>query len=493
MKNVLRFTGKFLLCGAVLLFIPVNMYLININELFAFLFSVCWIVFWAFIIREKKKALNVIMGIWAVVLVVLMFAATELNAYWNTQIRRIGGFRDSLEGNTVLTRSQALEDYDFAMKYLNRIHPLAYGGLPEDVSERAAQVRDDIKNRDGITVRELAIELEQIFSMLGDGHTHVDENIPDRHYMKYIYAHNTGGYTLAGINGISLEDLFEQCRNRLSYETVSYGMKNLKAYCSTLEGLDFIGVDINSPVTYNYVSEDGEKDDVTVTAEDFLSTAEYIDYIKETTGDDLSEKEEKDFVYYDIDEDLSLAVLTVDSCDYNSFYRKTLKEMFDEVDEKGISTVVVDLRNNGGGSSMVADEFIHYLDVPSYRTWASDVRYNFFVVPYKSSVMSNNRKGPGFSGDVYILTSVFTYSAAMDFAMLIQDNGLGTIVGEPSGNLPHSYGDVACFSLPNSGLYMQVSRKTWYRVDTSKEYLPVIPDIECDPAEALETVEEMLR
>ena len=76
----------------------------------------------------------------------------------------------------------------------------------------------------------------------------------------------------------------------------------------------------------------------------------------------------------------------------------------------------------------------------------------------------------------------------MDFAMMIQDNGLGKIVGEPSGNLPASYGEVASFKLPESGLYMQLSSCKWHRVDETKEGLQIIPDIPCNPDDAIDVI-----
>jgi len=106
--------------------------------------------------------------------------------------------------------------------------------------------------------------------------------------MKYIYQHNTDGYTVGGINGIPLEDLLSMCRDRLSFETESYAMRLLRSHISTLEGLDYLGVDVTGKITYNYVSEDGRTDEVTVTAKDFLPMDEYIDYISANCGYDPS-------------------------------------------------------------------------------------------------------------------------------------------------------------------------------------------------------------
>ncbi|MCX4287574.1 MAG: S41 family peptidase [Clostridia bacterium] len=57
-----------------------------------------------------------------------------------------------------------------------------------------------------------------------------------------------------------------------------------------------------------------------------------------------------------------------------------------------------------------------------------------------------------------------SFSAAKDFAMLIQDNRLGKVVGEPSANAVNGYGEVTYFYLPNTGLYVQISTKKWYGI-----------------------------
>ena len=156
-----------------------------------------------------------------------------------------------------------------------------------------------------------------------------------------------------------------------------------------------------------------------------------------------------------------IAILTLDSCINNEEYKDCLNKMFSEIKENGIHNVAVDLRNNHGGNSSVANEFLKYINIDTYKTWGCVWRLGIFQIKSDTATLENNQYANlTFDGNLYILTSVSTFSAAMDFAMLVKDNYLGTIIGEASGNAPNSYGDIAYFILPNSGIYMQISTKT---------------------------------
>ncbi|NLA46186.1 MAG: hypothetical protein GX866_01420 [Firmicutes bacterium] len=85
-----------------------------------------------------------------------------------------------------------------------------------------------------------------------------------------------------------------------------------------------------------------------------------------------------------------------------------------------------------------------------------------------------------------MLTSTDSFSAAMDFATLLSDNGLCTVVGEIPGNMPSSYGDVLYFQTPNALLAFTVSYKYFMRPDESKSNLPLLPDVQISANDALE-------
>ena len=105
----------------------------------------------------------------------------------------------------------------------------------------------------------------------------------------------------------------------------------------------------------------------------------------------------------------------------------------------------------------------------------------------------NQKYDTNFQGNVYILTDTKTYSAAMDFAMLIQDNNLGKIIGEPSSNKPESYGDILNFQLPNSKLVISISYKKWCRIDQSKKDLLIEPDFPCDGKESISELYKIIK
>lgn len=62
--------------------------------------------------------------------------------------------------------------------------------------------------------------------------------------------------------------------------------------------------------------------------------------------------EAKNFVYYDIDEEKNLAILTLTACNYQQVYIDCVSQMFAEVKQMKIKNVAVDLRGNGGGNSL---------------------------------------------------------------------------------------------------------------------------------------------
>lgn len=138
---------------------------------------------------------------------------------------------------------------------------------------------------------------------------------------------------------------------------------------------------------------------------------------------------------------------------------------------------------------MVANELIRYLNVQQYRYGGNEWRLGPFEIKNKAQTVANRRYADvPYYGKLYVLTSVRSFSAAVDFAMLVKDNRLGTLIGEAPGNLPDSYGDAAFFALPRSNIFMQISTKTFHRVDGEAAGRSVEPDIPCAAVDAEEAL-----
>ena len=515
-KRVALFVIFILLHILILGLIPLGLFCMSISEIPAIILAVLWIAaLWAVrIILDKKHpsehrkcfwAGNIGLMVLDVAILFLIIFCTIYNPFWNSQtFVNYWGEPDS--GNTTLTKEEALEDYEFAMKYLERLHPLAIHGLSSEIITQADEVKRHIESMDSIRGYELSRELESIFARMHDGHTGVMYRFAEPHIMKHRYEREKNKDSLVGINGISLNDILHQNPYLFSYEIESWAIVQIKDRAFMLEGLKYLGFDTTGTITYNYVTADGTQDNDTVTEKDFLLEEAYLKYEESITGDDLHKdnSEDNNFVSYELDIPRSLAILKLDQCNNNKQYKNTLAEMFEKVHELDIQNVAVDLRKNGGGDTTVVHEFINYLNVDSFKIYTVEPRkefklfWSFFmdVLNYfgsgANSSDSDKKKDYDFAGNVYILTSPNTFSAAMDFTVIIQDNKIGKVIGEIPGNMPKSYGDVSCFTLPNSGLSMHVPSRAFYRPDKTKADLPLIPDIECKASDALDQLKALI-
>ena len=180
----------------------------------------------------------------------------------------------------------------------------------------------------------------------------------------------------------------------------------------------------------------------------------------------------------------------VDRCAVDETYREALDAFFTAVREAKVARIAVDLRANAGGNSGVVDEFLRYLDVESYASFSGDVRWSAAALqqrkgagqvrfePATANRRRNARVETPFAGELFVLTGPGTFSSGNWFATIVQDNRLGKVVGEPTGNAPSSHGDILSFTLPNSGLAYTVSFKRWIRPDPARDPASCIePDV----------------
>lgn len=465
--------------------IPANLYLITMPEWISLIFDILaagsLVVFF---LKGKGKWLSKsILSILLILTIGISLFGTYCNPYWNSYNFRSFPYSESYD--TVLTYEQAKADLDYCLYYVKKDHPLFMNGVPAEVRQRYEKAIEELQQAEQIDVTLVWQKCQNILSVLGDGHTcsYPNSYYGNEHYLKYIKTRRDAGDTLAAVNGMELGQLLEEKSDLYCYEVESWGILQLKSELSTLEGLDFLGIPIESGITYTYESPEGVRDTVTYYESDFVTYEEYIELNQiEDTSD-----EEASFVSYTIDPERSLAVLTLDECNYNNEYCRCLQDMFTEVKEQGIAYVAVDIRDNGGGNSMVVNEFIRYLDVDTYQVDTCNWRLGIFYPASGSGINQNQRYTDlTFNGRVYVLTSSGSFSSAMMFAEYVKDNQLGILIGEAPGNTPSGYGDVAIFRLPNSGLYVQVSTKEFFRADRETDDILVEPDIACDAEEALE-------
>lgn len=436
-----------------------------------------------FVKGQSGKIAKVLACIFAVFSMLISILGTYCNPYWNGIMFRTNTNYYSREYNYELSSAEAVEDLEYAMKYLKKLHPELYKEVPETISSQFESVKAKLEERNSITVNELAKEIESIFSILRDGHTYVRGNYEDRRLMKYYRQWISEGYEITAVNGISIEELLEKYSEYYSFEVSSWQWEWLSDDIVTVAGINYLGFDIDEGVEYTLTSEDGVTRTEICYLEDFLPWNEYARFNNIVDEETVEES----FVRYEIDAESSLAILYLDECTYNSEYIDCVREMFEVVRNNDIKNVAVDLRYNGGGSDLVVSEFFRYLDIDSYKIVSMGWRLGFIYLNLGSGISENEKyEELLFDGDVYLLTSTGTFSSAMMFAEYVKDNNLGIIIGEAPGNNPNGCGEIVYFKLPNSKIFMQISTKRFYRADKESADELVFPDIECSSDIAME-------
>ena len=464
-----------------------NLLLFHTREWVTLLFAVLTVAaFLLFVVKGNgKKRSQILLGAFMVFTVFLTLAGTFCNPYWNSVMFKHSGNTKAFDSD--LSYSEAETDLAFVMHYLKKVHPLFLDGVPEEVSVEYKKALEDLQKAEHIDVTLLNRKLQNILSVLQEGHTCSYAVYETEHYMKYIQQTKENGETLVAVNGMELLKLLEEKSDLYSYEVESWGMRQLKQDLSTLEGLAFLDIPVAEGVSYTFEDSNGNQRVIICYKADYVTYEEYASLYE------LEEAEEEPFVSYEINTEHNLAVLTLTECHYNDTYKNALRDMFTEVAENGIANVAVDIRNNGGGNSLVIDEFLHYLDIDTYKTDTYNWRLGMFNLPMGKGIMENKKYTElTFNGNVYVLTSSGTFSSAMMFAEYIKDNHLGMIIGEAPGNIPSGYGDITIFQLPESGLYMNVSTKKFFRADKESDDFLVSPDMECNAEEAFEYLYEAL-
>ncbi len=372
-----------------------------------------------------------------------------------------------------LTEAGMHADVDYLVRTLLEVHPLTVEGFDPQQEAVIAQVRQQV--RETGTSTEFLLLISQIAAALGDGHTAFRLQFRDRRVpldlvwlADGLYVLRSRGQARAGERVV-----------RIGSMTEAEILASLRKYISADNdhALRVMGERLLMQETMlrtlGLLEADGT---VPVTLEGTEGVREVRMGLTEVPSSPPVLRPGRPWIGWEIEPEHGLGILHLDRCDPNREYDQVLQEFFTALAEGGVENIVVDLRYNPGGNSQVVNRFLRYLAVDTYRSFGMTIRYSQAASKqrgykqisgqdsYPPLVLPNQKiEGLTFSGSIYVLISPRTFSSAVLFATVLADNGLATLVGEPTGNAPSSPGDILTFRLPHSGYSFTVSRKLFLR------------------------------
>ena len=185
-------------------------------------------------------------------------------------------------------------------------------------------------------------------------------------------------------------------------------------------------------------------------------------------------------------EDNSIGLLTMNGMADQNRFRKFAESTFQRLHEQQCQNLVIDMRNNGGGSSAIGDELFAYLSSRPYVEGKMHVKISQPIVRWYQSqrqghplfdLIVNGKPGSfatveapktvprevrfPFSGSCYLITGRKTYSSGHMFAGVFKCNQIGTVVGQPTGQATKTVGDSFRFRLSNSKIEINTSYKVF--------------------------------
>ncbi len=452
-------------------------------------------------------------------------------------VASFGAFGQSDASQTIYSSTQLNSDLDYLVKSIIETHPNPFTVVSKsDFLKQVGEIKMQLAN--GADYRKFYQLVAPLVASVSDGHTAV--NFPGRKIMtddselfpfvascdfqkKAITLDDFVGEEspfplgsqLVSVNGILAEQIIDKIVANTSGESKEYRLKKgssfyffgfiLKTY------FDFEG-------DFEIVYKAGNtKQKTTVKPVTFKGLQEIMKAKSKSNKKPTEEIADYSLL---LKPEIKTAIIDFRYFDDEQKFGIFLKTTFDTISKLGIRNLVIDIRNNGGGNSVLGDKLFAYIAKKPFTQYgATEVKYSQlqkdfykrkcaddssfcetskFLSEQKNSVVEvlkadglikPNVTPNRFDGKIYLLTSWRTFSSAANFAQCFKHYKMGTIVGEETGGWIVCYGDKVTTELPNTKMPLSVSTKKFYTVGSSnKDLQGILPDVRMPSGEALDFV-----
>lgn len=389
--------------------------------------------------------------------VVVLFAATAIGLL---------AFSGAGGQSSPVSALQGAEDLRYLAAELPKLHKNAFHTVTRERFEaEVARCHEDLPK---LSTLEFRVRIAQIVALVGDAHTSVRVDSPDNLLFPVRFASFEDGVFIerttpehAGLMGAKLVEIDGRTTEEL-HRTVGsvipsenpYWLRLLAARmlnnASILHALRLTKEE--GKAVFGVVMRDGSSASVTLEAVQPGPGVSPLNAVPWKSGELPMRLENGRSSYW-------LRVLDADKAVYLAYnvcrnepqapFRDLVDQAMEAIDAGRADRLIVDLRQNGGGNSNVA-------------------------YPLISAVRSRpalNRKDR-----LFVLIGPQTFSSAMMNAQQFRERTQATLVGEPTGGKPNSYGEVKFLDLPNSGIRVSYCVK-YFRLLKDTDPDAVYPDV----------------
>lgn len=426
-------------------------------------------------------------------------------------------------------RTQLIADLDSLYKNIRETHVDMFASIPREEFEKRF---DDAKTSfpDSMTKMQFFKVASPLVAAIGDGHTEIyvpfrDFNRSNPYWLPMSVEIDiptmsltvTGdecdeipkGAEIVSINGRTADEIIETLLGYVSGESKPYRANKINN--SFNQWFSIIDDSEKYSVEYVFEGNTHKKEVEGIRLKDFVA--------------DLSEKRKDDTDFklppmskfsYTLIDSVSTCLFRFDHFDHKSLEDRSLHRFLDsmlmDIVNKNIQNLIIDLRYNGGGDSRVGDLILACISKVPFaqigRTkarvsdqsrkrhkWVRDMEDGIFESKESPEklIRPNPKANKFIKGDIYLLTSLRTFSSASKFAWAFHHFDMGAIVGEETGGHIVSFGEAIEFQLPNTGMGYRSSWKEFYNYGaTDADRHGVIPDVEVPATQALDKALEII-
>jgi hypothetical protein len=409
------------------------------------------------------------------------------------------------------SKSEVEQDMDDAFEKLTSIHPIFLDKEElTDYQNKFASIKGSLK--DSMTQNDVYLLLAPLFASLNDGHTGILAPINQR-----IQYNNVGGKAFPFFVNIEKDSiyisfycgndstLFNGCEQILEINGIDatkmvqemqmlYGGKSIatkqKAIADKFRFLIwmFYGFDKNYELTIKNNHQEIQR--MTILG---ITSAEFKQNIKRMP------KLNKEYFDLSINKGNKTAIMKIGTFGDLKGFCTFADSAFAEIKNNKVENLVIDVRSNGGGRSIVVDSLMNYITVKKYSQyqkieirisqalkerykerypnrydWINSYAIDDLVVP-EGNLTKPQNNNLRFNGNLFLLTNNTSYSAAATFTGLFQELKLGTIIGEETGGTISYYGDFWYMKTLNTGITFYVSPKHFIQYGGTDLNRGVIP------------------